>query len=50
MSKMKKSLIAVAVLLVLALGALGLWSQFHPVAQPGGKNIVFEVVDGDECR
>ena len=48
--KNKKSIIAVAVLLVLVIGALLIWQFNKPVAQEGGKSIVFEVIHKDESR
>ena len=49
MSKKTRNIIlAVAVLLVLAVGALLVWNHFKPVAQVGAKSIVLEVVHGDE--
>ena len=47
MNKNKKTLIAVAVLLVLVIGALLIWNANKPAAQVGGKAIVLEVVHGD---
>ena len=48
MSKKTRNIIlAVAVLLVLAVGALLVWNHFKPAAQAGGKSIVFEVVHAD---
>lgn len=46
--KTRNIIIAVAVLLVLAVGALLVWNHFKPVAQVGAKAIVLEVVHGDE--
>ena len=46
--KTKRTIIAVAVLLVLAVGAFLIWNQFKPEAQVGAKAIVFTVVHGDE--
>ena len=40
-------IIAVAVLLVLVVGALLIWGQNKPVAQEGSKTIVLEVVHKD---
>ena len=45
--KTRNIIIAVAVLLVLVVGALLVWNHFKPAAQVGGKNIVFQVVHGD---
>ena len=45
--KTKKIIIAVAVLLVLVIGALLIWNHFRPEAQVGAKAIVLEVVHGD---
>ena len=47
MNKTKKTLIAVAVLLVLVIGALLIWNASKPAAQVGGKAIVLTVVHGD---
>ncbi len=47
MNKKKNIIIAVAVLLVLVVGALLIWNANKPAAQPGGKNIVLEVVHKD---
>ena len=47
MNKNKKTLIAVAVLLVLVIGALLIWNANKPAAQVGGKAIVLQVVHGD---
>ena len=47
MNKTKKTLIAVAVLLVLVIGALLLWNAYKPAVQEGGKAIVLTVVHGD---
>ena len=46
--KTRNIIIAVAVLLVLVVGALLVWNHFKPVAQVGAKSIVLEVVHGDE--
>ena len=46
--KTRNIIIAVAVLLVLAVGAFLIWNQFKPEAQVGAKAIVFTVVHGDE--
>ena len=46
--KTRNIIIAVAVLLVLVVGALLVWNHFKPVAQVGAKAIVLEVVHGDE--
>lgn len=48
--KNKKLIIAVAVLLVLVIGALLIWQFNRPAAQEGGKSIVFEVIHKDESR
>ncbi len=48
--KNKKTLIAVAVLLVLVIGALLIWQLNKPVAQEGGKSLVFEVIHKDESH
>ena len=45
--KTRNIIIAVAVLLVLVVGALLVWNHFKPAAQVGGKNIVLAVVHGD---
>lgn len=45
--KTRNIIIAVAVLLVLVVGALLIWGQNKPVAQEGGKTIVLEVVHKD---
>ena len=45
--KTKNIIIAVAVLLVLVIGALLIWNANRPVAQEGGKSIVLEVVHKD---
>ena len=46
--KTRNIIIAVAVLLVLVVGALLAWNHFKPAAQVGAKTIVLEVVHGDE--
>lgn len=43
-------IIAVAVLLVLVIGALVIFNQNKPAAQPGDKNITVIVVHGDESQ
>lgn len=48
--KNKKLIIAVAVLLVLAVGALLIWQFNRPAPQEGGKSLVFEVIHRDESR
>ncbi len=45
--KTRNIIIAVAVLLVLVVGALLAWNHFKPAAQVGAKTIVLEVVHGD---
>ena len=45
--KTRKIIIAVAVLLVLAVGAFLVWKHFQPAPQVGAKSIVFEVVHKD---
>ena len=45
--KTRNIIIAVAVLLVLVVGALLIWGQNRPVAQEGDKTIVLEVVHKD---
>lgn len=45
--KTRNIIIAVAVLLVLVVGALLVWNHFKPAAQVGAKAIVFEVVHAD---
>ena len=45
--KTRNIIIAVAVLLVLVIGALLVWQHFKPAAQEGGKGIVVTVVHGD---
>ena len=45
--KTRNIIIAVAVLLVLVVGALLIWGQNKPVAQEGSKTIVLEVVHKD---
>ena len=45
--KTRNIIIAVAVLLVLAIGALLIYNAFKPEAQEGGKNIVVAVVHSD---
>ena len=45
--KTRNIIIAVAVLLVLVVGALLVWNHFKPAAQAGAKSIVLEVVHGD---
>ena len=45
--KTRNIIIAVAVLLVLVVGALLIWQQNRPVAQEGDKTIVLEVVHKD---
>ncbi len=45
--KTRNIIIAVAVLLVLVVGALLVWNCFKPAAQVGAKSIVLEVVHGD---
>ena len=45
--KTRNIIIAVAVLLVLVVGALLAWNHFRPAAQVGAKTIVLEDVHGD---
>ena len=45
--KTRNIIIAVAVLLVLVVGALLVWNHFKPAAQAVAKSIVLEVVHGD---
>ena len=45
--KTKRIIIAVAVLLVLVVGALLVWNHFKPAAQVGVKAIALKVVHGD---
>ena len=48
--KTRNIIIAVAVLLVLVVGALLVWNHFKPEAQVGGKSITFEVVHKDGSK
>jgi len=48
--KTRNIIIAVAVLLVLVIGALVIFNQNKPAAQLGDKNITVIVVHGDESR
>ena len=48
--KTRNIIIAVAVLLVLVVGALLVWNHFKPMAQAGAKAIVLEVVHGDGSK
>ena len=48
--KTRNIIIAVAVLLVLVIGALVLFNQNKPAAQQGDKNITVIVVHGDESQ
>ena len=45
--KTRNIIIAVAVLLVLVIGALLVWQHYKPAGQEGGKGIVVTVVHGD---
>ena len=45
--KTRNIIIAVAVLLVLVVGALLVWNHFKPAAQTGAKSIVLQVVHAD---
>ena len=48
--KTKNTIIAVAVLLVLVVGALLLWQHFKPVAAEGSKTVTVEVIHQDESQ
>ncbi len=48
--KTRNIIIAVAVLLVLVVGALLVWNHFKPVAAEGSKTITVEVVHKDESK
>ena len=48
--KTKKLIIAVAVLLVLVVGALLVWNHFKPVAAEGSKTVTVEVIHMDESQ
>ena len=44
----RNTIIAVALLLVLVIGAVLIWNENKPAAQEGGKALVVTVVHGDE--
>ena len=48
--KTRNVIIAVAILLVVVIGALLIWNANRPAAQEGGKAIVLTVVHGDGSR
>jgi hypothetical protein len=49
-AKTKKALIAVAILLVLVVGAVLIFNHFKPAAVAGGKEISVQVVHGDGSK